>query len=67
MSVPDQTATKRRPVALQSLIGIREALSRARSEAPSPAVGRALQMADYYLFLALTYLGYTERLFPEEE
>ncbi len=55
------------PTGLASLIELRQELTRARAEAPSPAVGRALQMADYYLFLAMTYLGYTGKLFPEEE
>ncbi len=55
------------PTALTSLIELRQELRRARAQALSPAVGRALQMADYYLFLAMTYLGYTAKLFPEEE
>ena len=33
----------------------------------SPAVERALHQADVYLFLALGYFGYTERLLPEQE
>ena len=66
MSVLKKAAAADQSAALKSLVRIREALSRARSEAPSPGVGRALQMADYYLFLAMTYLGYIDKLFPEE-
>jgi hypothetical protein len=29
-------------------------------------VARALELADVYLFLALGYYGYTERLLPEQ-
>jgi hypothetical protein len=52
---------------LAVLLEVRQALRAARAGAPSPGVARALQMADYYLFLAMTYLGYTDKLFPEEE
>jgi hypothetical protein len=52
---------------LQRLLEMREMLRREREIASSPAVGRALQTADYYLFLGLTYFGYTERLFPEQD
>jgi hypothetical protein len=37
-----------------------------RIGASTPAVEAALQQAELHLFLALTYLGYTETLFPEE-
>lgn len=52
---------------LDRLLELREAMLQERSVAASPAVARALQMADYYLFLGLGYLGYTERLFPEQD
>lgn len=52
---------------LQRLLELRETLVRERLAAASPAVARALQMADYYLFLGLTYFGYSEKLFPEHE
>jgi len=52
---------------LQRLLSLREMLLRERADAASPAVARALQMADYYLFLGLTYFGYSEKLFPEQE
>ncbi|QSE87426.1 hypothetical protein JWS13_01990 (plasmid) [Rhodococcus pseudokoreensis] len=52
---------------LERLLEVRRALQRERATASSPAVGRALQMADYYLFLGLSYFGYSEKLFPEQE
>ena len=52
---------------LDRLLELREAMLEERSVAASPAVARALQMADYYLFLGLTYFGYAERLFPEQD
>lgn len=52
---------------LDRLLALREQLRAERPSATSPAVGRSLEMADYYLFLALTYFGYTERLFPEQD
>jgi hypothetical protein len=52
---------------LDRLLAIREQLRAERQGAVSPAVDRSLEMADYYLFLALTYFGYTERLFPEQD
>jgi hypothetical protein len=51
---------------LARLLELRDELLRTRNSAMSPAVARALDMADYYVFLALTYFGYTERLFPED-
>lgn len=51
---------------LTRLLALREQLLAEREQAMSPAVDRALEMADYYLFLGLTYFGYTERLFPEQ-
>jgi hypothetical protein len=52
---------------LQRLLDLRESLLAEQGSAQSPAVARALQMADYYLFLGLTYFGYSDRLFPEQE
>jgi hypothetical protein len=54
-------------VELDRVLELRAALSAERQATQSPAVARALQMADYYLFLSLGYLGYTERLFPEQD
>ncbi|GAC1373800.1 MAG: hypothetical protein NVSMB4_00760 [Acidimicrobiales bacterium] len=51
---------------LSRLLSLRESLRAEASAAPSPAVARALQQADDYLFLALTYLGFTEKMFPQE-
>jgi hypothetical protein len=51
---------------LQRLLELREVVLKEQAVADSPAIARALQMADYYLFLGLGYLGYTERLFPEQ-
>lgn len=51
---------------LDRLLALRRSLLAEEEAAPSPAVARALEMADTYLFLALSYLGYTEKLFPEE-
>jgi hypothetical protein len=34
--------------------------------AATPAVARALETADYYLLIGLSYLGHTEHLFPEQ-
>lgn len=52
---------------LRRLLDIRQAMLQERADSASPAVARALQMADYYLFLGLTYFGYSDRLFPEQE
>ena len=52
---------------LDRLLELRAELVQERALAASPAVARALQMADYYLFLGLTYFGYAERLFPEQD
>jgi hypothetical protein len=56
----------RRPEQLQRLLDLRDQLLGEQTAAASPAVARALQMADYYLFVALTYFGYTDKLFPEQ-
>ena len=52
---------------LNQLIGVREALRAEQQAAISPGVARALETADYYLFIALSYLGYIDHLFPEQE
>lgn len=52
---------------LNRLLRLRRQLADERGRASSPAVARALEMADQYLFLGLGYFGYSERLFPEEE
>ena len=52
---------------LDRLLTLREQLRAEREAAVSPAVARSLEMADYYLFLGLTYFGYADRLFPEQE
>jgi hypothetical protein len=51
---------------LTRLLALRRTLLAEEEAAPSPAVARALEMADMYLFLAISYLGYSEQLFPEE-
>jgi hypothetical protein len=51
---------------LERLLELRNVLLEEREKASSPAVARALQMADYYLFLGLTCFGYSEKLFPEQ-
>jgi hypothetical protein len=61
------TITHADQLQLQRLLELREAMLEERAVAASPAIARALQMADYYLFLGLGYLGYTERLFPEQD
>jgi hypothetical protein len=48
------------------LVELRHQLQDERTSAVSPAVERALEMADMHLFLGLLYLGYTGELFPEE-
>lgn len=53
-------------IGLDELLETRRQLLACLSAAPSPAVERALETADGYVFLALTYLGYTEELYPEE-
>jgi len=48
------------------LVQLRQRLREERANALSPAIERALEMVDMHLFLGLSYLGYTEQLFPEE-
>lgn len=52
---------------LERLLAIRDSLQDEARDAISPAVARSLQMADTYLFMALSYLGYSSKLYPEEE
>ncbi len=51
---------------LDRLLALRRTLLSERESAPTPAVARSLEMADTYLFLAITYLGYTEQQYAEE-
>ena len=51
---------------LERLLGLRQQLRDERSVAVTPAVARALEVAEIELFLGLTYLGYTDSLFPHE-
>jgi hypothetical protein len=51
---------------LERLGGLREQLRREMRDAATPAVARALETADYYLLIGLSYLGHTEYLFPEQ-
>ena len=48
------------------LLDLRAALQAERARAVSPAVRRALEQADIYLYLGLGYLGHCDDLFPEE-
>lgn len=57
---PDQQAQ------LERLLALREQLGQERAQAMSPGVERALDQADVYLFLALGYFGYSDRLLPEQ-
>lgn len=64
---PDaSTATLGTEEHLAGLLEIRRRLLEATADAASPAVARALDMADTYLFLAISYLGYSDDLYPEE-
>lgn len=56
----DVESTRRR------LLDIRDALSAERETAGSPALARALDLAETYLYLGLGYLGHCDDLFPEE-
>ncbi len=49
------------------LLALRAQLLAEQVDASSPAVARALEMADAYLFLALGYTGHTDELFPGEQ
>ncbi|WP_214369815.1 hypothetical protein [Pseudonocardia sp. H11422] len=73
-STDSVTATLRPPPVLgaetdaqrERLLALRRQLLAEQAGALSPAVARALEMADAYLFLALGYVGHTEELFPGE-
>ena len=51
---------------LDRLISLRETLRAEHQNAATPAVARALETADYYLLIGLSYLGYVDHLFPEQ-
>ena len=51
---------------LARLITLRESLREEQRTAATPAVARALETADYYLLIGLSYLGYVDHLFPEQ-
>lgn len=51
---------------LERLRRIRDAIQQERARSATPAVERALELTETQLFLAMTYLGYTDQLFPEE-
>ncbi|EIV91561.1 hypothetical protein [Frankia sp. QA3] len=48
------------------LLAVHAHLAREREAALSPAIERALETAQMYLFLALGYVGHTDALFPDE-
>lgn len=50
----------------ERLIALRGQMLAEQADAVSPAVARALEMADAYVFLALGYLGHVDELFPGE-
>lgn len=50
----------------ERLVELRRQLLAERAAAVSPAISRALEMADIYLFLGLSCLGHTDELFPGE-
>jgi hypothetical protein len=50
----------------ERLIALRGQMLAEQADAASPAVARALEMADAYVFLALGYLGHVDELFPGE-
>jgi len=51
---------------LDRLLAIRTQLLEEQDRASSPAVARAIQTADCYLFLSLGYFGYADLLYPEQ-
>ncbi|HVW45128.1 MAG TPA: hypothetical protein VHC18_27640 [Amycolatopsis sp.] len=51
----------------ERLLALRAQLVQERQRAISPAVGRALEMAEIYLFLGLGYVGYTDELLPASD
>ncbi|WP_261568162.1 hypothetical protein [Frankia gtarii] len=48
------------------LLALHAHLAQEREAALSPAIERALETAQMYLFLALGYVGHTDELFPDE-
>ncbi|MDW3216260.1 MAG: hypothetical protein R8G01_19880 [Ilumatobacteraceae bacterium] len=52
---------------LERLAALRGQLREERAAAVSPAVARALELAEIELFLGLTCLGYSDELFPHEK
>jgi hypothetical protein len=67
MVTEDVLLTPDERTGLDALVSLREQLRLERAKCMSPAVEQALNLADVYLFLALGYLGYCERLFPEQQ
>lgn len=70
MSVIDQTATDfgvNVDAQLRRLTALRGQLREERAVAVSPAVARALELAEIELFLGLTCLGYSNELFPHDK
>jgi hypothetical protein len=51
---------------LDRLVALRATLRAEQQRAATPAVARALETADYYLLIGLSYLGYVDHLFPEQ-
>lgn len=51
---------------LGRLVELRHRLADERATAVTPAVARALELADIQLFLAMTYVGHSLELFPEQ-
>ncbi|MAT04708.1 MAG: hypothetical protein CL424_06665 [Acidimicrobiaceae bacterium] len=69
MTVTDETATSLGAdvdAQLERLVALRGQLREERAAAVSPAVARALELAEIELFLGLTCLGYSDELFPHE-
>lgn len=52
---------------LERCVDLRSRIRQERRIAVSPAVERALELSEMHLFLALSYLGYTDELCPEED
>ena len=67
MTVTDSLLSASESEQLDRLLALRTSLLAEKDNAMSPAVARALQLADVYLFLALGYYGYSERLLPEQD
>lgn len=61
-----QTLIPEAAESLERLLRLRQSLRAEQDDAPTPAVAHALETADVYLFLAITYLGHTETVFPNE-